>query len=261
VPADCPAEGNYAIPRVMDEPDEPKAQPVDKDKDSSSDTSQWSVSAIVLIGDSGLTTSRPALTSLIAERLPVANVQGDRIFVRDGAVVSSSGSSAAIDLDLSLPDGEPGRDVAPHVARRLVVLLKRPEDQSHVNVHLAVHAVGGSRLENVQQYILNHPDADLSVNALARLAAMSARNFTRVFTQEAGVSPSAYVDLTRIDVARILLEGSSLSIDTIATKAGFGSPRAMRRAFIAHLGMTPSDYRARFATPADGSRPSLSDIG
>jgi transcriptional regulator GlxA family with amidase domain len=259
VPADCPAEGKRAIPRVMDEPKEPKARPVDNDTDPTSDTPRWSVSAIVLLGDSRLTGSRHGLTSLMAEGLPEANVEGDRIFVRDGAIVSSSGSSAVIDL--SLPDGEPGRDLASNVARRLIVLLKRPEDQSHVNVHLAAHTVAESRLENVQQYILNHPDADLSVNALARLAAMSARNFTRVFTQEAGVSPSAYVDLTRIDVARFLLEGSSLSIETIATKTGFGSPRAMRRAFVAHLGTTPSDYRARFATSGDGSSSSLSDIG
>lgn len=84
----------------------------------------------------------------------------------------------------------------------------------------SVSAIDRSRLNSVQQYVLNHPAADLSVEALAKIAAMSVRNFTRVFTEELGIPPSEYVDLTRIDVARYLIEGSRLTIDTIATKSG-----------------------------------------
>jgi len=83
---------------------------------------------------------------------------------------------------------------------------------------------------------------------------MSARNFTRVFTQEVGMTPSDYVNLTRVDVARLLLEGSRLSIDAVAAKCGFGSARAMRRIFLAVLGVSPSEYRERFRTAGDGSR-------
>lgn len=217
-----------------------------------------------VLGDAGLLGGRHVATHwqfapLLAERFPEANVDGDRVFVRDGALVTSAGSSAAIDLGLSLVEEDLGRDVALYVARRLVVFLKRPGDQSQYSVHLAAQAVDRSRLYNIQQHILNHPAADLSVKALAKIAAMSVRNFTRVFTREVGVSPSDYVHLTRIDVARYLLEGSRLSIDSIASKSGFRSARAMRRAFLAHLGSTPSDYRERFRTSGDGSRPNLSD--
>jgi transcriptional regulator GlxA family with amidase domain len=219
-----------------------------------------------LLGDAGLLGGRHVATHwqyapLLAERFPEAKVDGDRLFVRDGALVTSAGSSAAIDLGLSLVEEDLGREVALYVARRLVVFLKRPGDQSQYSVHLAAQAIDRSRLYNVQQYILNHPAADLSVGALAKIAAMSERNFTRVFTKEVGVSPTVYVDLTRIDVARFLLEGSRMSIDTIAARSGFGSPRAMRRAFLAHIGAVPSDYRGRFRTSGDGSRPGLSGIG
>jgi len=219
-----------------------------------------------LLGDAGLLGGRHVATHwqyapLLAARFPEAHVDGDRVFVRDGSLVTSAGSSAAIDLGLSLVEEDLGREVALFVARRLVVFLKRPGDQSQYSVHLAAQATDRNRLYDVQQYILNHPAADLSVDALAKIAAMSERNFTRVFTKEVGVSPAAYVDLTRIDVARFLLEGSRLSIDAIAAKSGFGSARAMRRAFLAHIGATPSDYRGRFRTSGDGSRPSLSDTG
>jgi transcriptional regulator GlxA family with amidase domain len=219
-----------------------------------------------LLGDAGLLGGRRVTThwqfaTLLAERFPEAKVEGDRVFVRDGALISSAGSSAAIDLGLSLVEEDLGREVALYVARRLVVFLKRPGDQSQFSVHLAAQALDRSRLHNVQQHILNHPAADLSVDALAKIAAMSVRNFTRVFTKEVGIPPSEYVDLTRIDVARYLIEGSRLTIDTIAVKSGFGSARAMRRAFLAHLGATPSEYRERFQTSGDGARPPLADPG
>jgi transcriptional regulator GlxA family with amidase domain len=219
-----------------------------------------------LLGDAGLLGGRRVTThwqfaALLAERFPEAKVEGDRVFVRDGALISSAGSSAAIDLGLSLVEEDLGREVALYVARRLVVFLKRPGDQSQFSVHLAAQALDRSRLHSVQQHILNHPAADLSVDALAKIAAMSVRNFTRVFTQEVGIPPSEYVDLTRIDVARYLIEGSRLTIDTIAVKSGFGSARAMRRAFLAYIGVTPSEYRERFQTSGDGARPPLADPG
>jgi transcriptional regulator GlxA family with amidase domain len=219
-----------------------------------------------LLGDAGLISGRHVTTHwqfapLLAERFPDAKVDGDRVFVRDGALVTSAGSSAAIDLGLSLIEEDLGRDVSLYVARRLVVFLKRPGDQSQFSVHLAAQAVDRSRLYDVQKYILNHPAADLSIDTLAKIAAMSARNFTRVFTRDVGVSPADYVELTRIDVARSLLEGGRLSLDAIAAKTGFGSTRAMRRAFQAHFGATPSEYRERFQTSGNGARSNLSDFG
>lgn len=219
-----------------------------------------------VLGEAGLLKGRRVTThwqfaSLLAERFPEARVEGDRVFVRDGVMITSAGSSAAIDLGLSLVEEDLGREVALYVARRLVVFLKRPGDQSQFSVHLAAQAIDRSRVYDVQQYVLNHPAADLSVTALAKIAAMSARNFTRVFSQEVGISPSDYVDLTRIDVARFLLEGSRLSIALIAERSGFGSARAMRRAFLSHVGVTPSDYRDRFRTSGDGARHSLSENG
>ncbi|MNL30217.1 HTH-type transcriptional regulator CdhR [compost metagenome] len=219
-----------------------------------------------MLGEAGLLKDRRVTThwqfaSLLAERFPETRVESDRVFVRDGAMITSAGSSAAIDLGLSLVEEDLGREIALYVARRLVVFLKRPGDQSQFSVHLAAQAIDRSRLHNVQQYVLNHPAADLSVSALAKIAAMSVRNFTRVFSQEVGISPSDYVDRTRIDVARFLLEGSRLPIALVAARSGFGSTRAMRRAFVSHVGVTPSDYRDRFRTSGDGARISLSENG
>jgi transcriptional regulator GlxA family with amidase domain len=218
------------------------------DADPQPNASRWSVSAIVVLEDTGLPGDRRMAryrryAPLQGERATEERAEGDRVFVRDGAQVSSAASRAAIDHGLALVDEDLRRDVSLYVARRLVVFLKRPGDQSRFNMHLAAQSVEQSRLFNVQQYILSHPAADLSIAALAEMAAMSVRNFARVFTREVGVTPAVYVDLTRIDVACFLLEGSRLSLDTVAARSGFGSTRAMRRAFVVHLGATPSEYR------------------
>jgi transcriptional regulator GlxA family with amidase domain len=233
-------------------PDVPRKVVIDWLKVSAAQTRRFGsvCTGAFLLGEAGLLNGHRVTTHwqfapLLAERFPEAEVHGDSVFVRDGALFTSAGSSAAIDLGLSLVEEDLGLDVSLYVARRLVVFLKRPGDQSQLSVHLSAQAVDRSRLYNVQHHILNHPAADLSVNALAKLAAMSTRNFTRVFTRQVGIAPSIYVDLTRIDIARYLLEGSQMTIESIATRSGFRSTRAMRRAFLDHLGATPSQYRER----------------
>jgi transcriptional regulator GlxA family with amidase domain len=226
------------------------------------DMSRWSVSAVVMLGDAGLPVDRETAAHrqsahLLDEHLAEAGFDGDRVFVRDGAQVNGT----AIDLGLLLADEDLGPDMAHNVARRLVVFLKRPGDQSQLSVHLVAQPAGHGRTHNVQQYILSHPAADLSVGALAKIAAMSDRNFTRVFKQEVGLSPSDYVDQARVDVARFLLEGSRLSIEAIAARSGFGSSRAMRRAFLSRVGSTPSDYRERFRASGTASGSGLSGNG
>ena len=79
---------------------------------------------------------------------------------------------------------------------------------------------------------------------------MSPRNFARVFTRETGVTPAAYVERSRVDIARRLLEETGLGLDSVAEASGFGSVETLRRAFHRTLGVAPSDYRDRFRQPA-----------
>ena len=99
-------------------------------------------------------------------------------------------------------------------------------------------------------WIVANPKKDLSVPALARRAGMSPRNFARVFTREVGSTPARFVESTRLDAARRLLEETSEGVDEVAAQSGFGSSEAMRRAFDRGLHVSPSDYRRRFARVA-----------
>ncbi|KWV57259.1 AraC family transcriptional regulator [Bradyrhizobium macuxiense] len=182
----------------------------------------------------------------LAERFPAAKVVSDQIFVQDGALWTSAGVTAGIDLALKLIEDDHGRDVALAVARRLVVFLKRPGGQSQFSAHLAAQIATEGRIQAIQHWILDHLPLDLTVKTLASRAAMSVRNFTRIFRQEVGMTPADFVEMARVDSARRLLEDSDMPLQRVASSCGFASPDTMRRAFMRRIGTGPSEYRERF---------------
>ena len=182
----------------------------------------------------------------LAERFPAVKVVPDQIYVQDGALYTSAGVTAGIDLALRLIEDDHGRDLALTVARRLVVFLKRPGGQSQFSAHLAAQIADDGRIRSLQHWILDHLPLDLSLEALADRVAMSVRNFTRVFQAETGSTPADFVEMARVDAARRLLEESDTPLQRVASRCGFASPDTMRRAFLRRIGTVPSDYRDRF---------------
>jgi transcriptional regulator GlxA family with amidase domain len=182
----------------------------------------------------------------LASTHPEVIVERDPIFVRDGDVWTSAGVTAGMDLALALVTEDLGRDVALATARRLVMFVQRPGGQSQFSVQLDSQAADRDPIREVQEYVAERPDADLSVERLARRAAMSPRHFARVFRDEVGVTPAVYVERARVEVGQRLLETTALAIDDVATAAGFGTVETFRRAFVRRAGVSPSAYRDRF---------------
>jgi transcriptional regulator GlxA family with amidase domain len=151
-----------------------------------------------------------------------------------------------MDLALALVEEDFGRELALAVARYMVMFLKRPGGQSQFSTHLVAQLTGKSSIQKVQQWILGNLNRDASIEALAKHAQMSVRNFTRIFHREAGMTPAEFVHRTRLDAARRLLEDSSASLKSIARDTGFGSAEGMRRSFLKSIGVGPADYRGRF---------------
>ncbi len=182
----------------------------------------------------------------LATRYPAVSVETDPIFVRAGKIFTSAGVTAGIDLALVLLEEDHGRDVALAVARELVMFLRRPGGQSQFSVQLRAQIADREPIRKLQRWMADHLGADLSVEALARRAAMSPRNFARVFTREVGVTPGKFVETSRVEAARRRLEESAEGVDSIASECGFGTRESMRRAFLRTIHVPPSGYRSRF---------------
>ncbi|HEX9339183.1 MAG TPA: GlxA family transcriptional regulator [Pseudonocardiaceae bacterium] len=204
-----------------------------------------------LLAEAGLLDGRTVTThwrhcERLARRYPAITVDPEPIYVRDGHIATSAGVTSGIDLALALVEDDVGRDIALTVARDLVVFLRRPGNQTQFSTHLRAQTAHRRPLREVQSWIAEHPDADLSVDELARRASLSPRQFARAFTAETGATPGQFVDATRLETARRLLEDTDEGIERIARHSGYGTSEAMRRAFHRTLGLSPAEYRRRF---------------
>ena len=175
--------------------------------------------------------------------------------MRDGNVSTSAGVTAGIDLSLALVEEDHGHAVAMGVARQLVVFLKRPGGQAQFSAALATQVADRDDVTEVQAWIADHLDEDLSVPALARRAAMSPRHFAAGLPRgNRARPPPGYVEEARVEAARRRLEESDDGVDAIADACGFGTAETMRRAFLRALHVAPTDYRRRFRSDGSSAR-------
>ncbi len=163
------------------------------------------------LAEAGLLDERRAAThwsvvKLLAQRYPRVQVDADAIYVRDDVkdsdgerqIWTSAGVTAGIDLALAVVEQDFGHALALEVARDLVMYLKRPGGQSQFSVPLAAQSTQHRGVQAVQQWLLAHLNQPVTLAQMAEQAAMSERHFRRVFQQETGQSPSAFVENARL---------------------------------------------------------------
>jgi transcriptional regulator GlxA family with amidase domain len=201
-------------------------------------------SGAYLLAQAGLLDGKRATThwrraSDLPRLFPKVRLEPDCIFIKDGNVWTSAGITAGIDLSLAMIAEDVGEDVASNVAREMVVYAKRPGGQAQ---HSALLDLDASRFAKLNAWIREHLHEDLSVDRLAREAAMSPRNFARAYAAETSVTPAKAVERMRAEAARAALEGGG-SIQEIARRTGFIDPERMRRAFVRLYGAPPAEMR------------------
>ena len=205
-----------------------------------------------LLAEAGVLNGRRVVThwmhcGRLSSSYPEITVEPDAIYIRDGAIWSSAGVTTGIDLALALIEQDCGRTVAMHVARVLVVYLRRMGGQSQYSALLAAQVESASdAFTELERWIAEHLADDLSVERLAERAAMSPRNFARRYTETRRRTPARAVESIRVDAARRALEETDDRIDAIARRCGFSNEEQLRGAFARHVGIPPRAYRDRF---------------
>jgi transcriptional regulator GlxA family with amidase domain len=171
----------------------------------------------------------------------------------DGAVWTSAGITAGIDLALALVAEDLGEATAKRTAQQLVVYHRRPGGQSQFSALLEVDRPG-SRFSPVLAWARERLGERLPVERLADRAAMSPRHFARAFAAETGMTPAKAIERLRLEASREWIESGSDPIERVAACAGFGDPERMRRAFIRAFGQPPQALR-RTAKLSGAGRP------
>jgi transcriptional regulator GlxA family with amidase domain len=185
----------------------------------------------------------------VASRFPKLRVNPNNLFVKDGPFYTCAGGASAVDFALALVEEDYGRHVALTLARELVVHVKRSGEQEQCSEALKFQIQSSDRFADLPAWIFSHLSEDLSVDALAQRAAMSRRNFTRLFHEVFGKTPAQFVAEARIAEARQRLLVPRNSIESIASSLGFRSADVFSVAFERFTGIRPRIYRALRRAP------------
>jgi transcriptional regulator GlxA family with amidase domain len=198
--------------------------------------------------DGCVATTHWAFAGQMAREFPAITVDPEPIFVRSSDKVwTAAGVTAGIDLALSLVEDDYGTEAAQTVARWMVLYLRRPGGQTQFAAPVWMPRAKRAPIRDAQEAIESEPGGAHSIPDLARRAAMSPRHFTRVFTDEVGEAPGAYVERIRTEAARRQLEETDDTMTVIAARCGFGTAETLRRNFVRRLGISPDQYRKTFA--------------
>ena len=208
-------------------------------------------SGVFVLAAAGLLDGKRATThwryvDKLKSRFPNVQVEPDVLYVDEGSILTSAGSAAGLDLCLHLVRLDYGAEVANTVARRLVIPPHRDGGQAQY-IPDAFHQGASGGLAALLHWAQAHLDNPLSIEALARKAALSPRTLARRFRQEAGTTPHRWLIHQRLLSAQRRLETTKRSIDDVAEAVGFGTATTLRQHFQRAFGTTPTAYRRRFA--------------
>jgi transcriptional regulator GlxA family with amidase domain len=202
-----------------------------------------------VLAAAGRLDGRPATThwlhtAAFRRFFPAVQLDPDVLYVDDGDVLTSAGNAAGIDLCLHVVRRDHGLSVANRVARRSVVSPWREGGQSQFVEPLP--EITGEGTAATRAWALDRLHEPLTLAELAAHAAMSMRTFTRRFREETGLSPVRWLTDRRVELARRLLETTELPVDRVASRAGFGTPTALRQQMHAAIGVAPLTYRRTY---------------
>ncbi|CAG7644278.1 helix-turn-helix domain-containing protein [Paenibacillus allorhizosphaerae] len=94
----------------------------------------------------------------------------------------------------------------------------------------------------IKQHMLEHSDAPMDIEEIARLSGASPARFYQVFKQHTGLSPLQFITMAKLNESLRLLASSTLSVTEAAQAVGYPDPLYFSRLFKKHMGLTPTDY-------------------
>lgn len=204
-----------------------------------------------ILAQSGLLNQRPAtthwlLTERLAQQFPEVLVDGNKILINDGDLITAGGLMAWLDLGLELV----AQFASPALMRRLgkqLVVDTAPREQRYYRCFIPPFNHGDRVILKVQHSLQNTYQLPLTVRQLALDSHLTERTFLRRFVRATGYKPKEYLQQLRISKACEALEASPERVETISRRVGYDDVSAFRKVFIQIMGLTPREFRARFS--------------
>jgi len=176
---------------------------------------------------------------------PDVNLQTDLMVTDEGRIFCGGGVTADLNLAIYLINKYCGREVALQSSRCTLVDIDKI-CQSSFSVFIPEKNHQDIDISNIQNFIENNLNSDLTIEKLAAMSGMSTRNFNRRFKAATGETAVKYIQLVRVEAAKSQLENNSCTFDQIAYDLGYENTSFFRRIFKRTTGLSPSSYRKKF---------------
>lgn len=205
-----------------------------------------------LLGATGLLDGRIATTHVDAVNaftaaFPCVQLRADKTVTQDGRLYTSGGATSTFHLLLHLLQIYCGKEVAVRAAKIFAIDMDR-DRQSYFSTFLPVRDHNDELVATAQQQIEERFQEAGTIEELIRDIPSSRRNIVRRFKQVTGITPIEYLQQTRIEAAKKLLEQTGQQMTEVILNSGYNDPKAFRKIFRKAVGMTPTEYREKFRT-------------
>lgn len=203
-----------------------------------------------LLGASGLLNGKIATTHVdassgFAHAFPDVKLKADKTVTQDDRLYTSGGATSSFHLLLHLVHEFCGKEMAIKIAKVFAIDMDR-DKQSYFSTFQPSHSHNDELVASAQQKIESNYQDAATIEELIKDIPSSRRNIVRRFKQITGITPIEYLQQTRIEAAKRLLERTGQQMTEIIFNSGYSDPKAFRKVFKKSVGMTPTQYREKF---------------
>ncbi|QPH39529.1 GlxA family transcriptional regulator [Pedobacter endophyticus] len=203
-----------------------------------------------LLGATGLLDGKVATTHVdaskaFAQAFPFVKLMADKTVTQDGKLYTSGGATSSFHLLLHLLQNHCGKEMAIKAAKIFAIDMDR-HNQSYFSSFQPIRHHNDEIVASAQEKIETKYQDVATIEEMIRDIPSSRRNIVRRFKQVIGITPIEYLQQTRIEAAKKLLEQTTQQMTEVIYNSGYNDPKAFRKVFRKTVGMTPTEYRDKF---------------
>lgn len=203
-----------------------------------------------LLAETGLLDGKSATThwgfvDRFKQMYPQIHLKPERLITDEGDLFCAGALGAGIDLSVYLIEKYCGQAVALQCSKALIHDKGR-SSQAPYSVFRFQKTHGDAAIKKAQQWIEKNYVNDVDMNHVSKMYNMSRRTFERRFKKATGDTPLCYLQRTRVETAKKLLETRTATFHDICYQVGYENSSHFREVFKKHTGLLPTEYQKKF---------------
>lgn len=180
------------------------------------------------------------------DRYPQVEIEDGAVLTEHDGIYTSGGANSLWNLLLYLVEKYTDRETAVMISKYFAIDIGR-DSQSHFAIFRGQKKHGDADIQKVQDYIEKKYEERITIEDLANLLHVGRRTFERRFKEATNNTPIEYLQRVRMEAAKKHFEVSRKNVADVMYDVGYTDTKAFRDVFKKITGLTPIEYRNKFA--------------